>query len=299
MIVGFSGKKGSGKDLCGMIWQALIDKPDTFDKMTVVTEEDVIYKVWDAPTFINIKFADKLKDMVCILLGCTRDRLEDRAFKETPLPEIWWRYKKHDGSVFRFVPKEEYDNHEDDFERFIQKTTPRLLLQLMGTECGRQILHPNLWVNAVMSNYKPSGYLWQGDDKIHKEKLSALSEPIYPNWIITDVRFDNELKAVKERGISIRVNRTRYENEGEEFYAIEDGNHVWFDNRELGNVSFTNSSDSKEKSLQNHREMVGKDMHPSETSLDDAEFDYTIVNDGTIKDLVEKIKEIIIINNNI
>jgi hypothetical protein len=33
--------------------------------------------------------------------------------------------------------------------------------------------------------------------------------------------------------------------------------------------------------------------HPSETALDDAEFDYEIINDGTIEDLIEKVREIL------
>ncbi len=35
-------------------------------------------------------------------------------------------------------------------------------------------------------------------------------------------------------------------------------------------------------------------LHPSETSLDSAEFDYEIINDGEIVDLIEKVKEILI-----
>ncbi len=60
-------------------------------------------------------------------------------------------------------------------------------MQLLGTECGRTIIHPNIWINAVMSKYK-------ADEN--------------PNWIITDVRFPNELLAIKERkGIIINVIR--------------------------------------------------------------------------------------------
>ena len=40
-------------------------------------------------TFKNVKFADKLKDCVCILLGCTRSQLEDREFKESYLSSEW------------------------------------------------------------------------------------------------------------------------------------------------------------------------------------------------------------------
>lgn len=75
----------------------------------------------------------------------------------------------------------------------------------------------------------------------------------YPNWIITDMRFPNELKAVKDRGgISIRVSKT-----GIHTPKIED-------------------------------------LHPSETALDNYEFDYHIDNSGTIEDLIEKVRKILI-----
>ena len=69
---------------------------------------------------------------------------------------------------------------------FLVKLTPRLLLQILGTEAGREIIHPNIWCNALFGNYT-------------KET----------NWIITDVRFPNEADAIKERGgILIRLTRT-------------------------------------------------------------------------------------------
>jgi hypothetical protein len=34
--------------------------------------------------------------------------------------------------------------------------------------------------------------------------------------------------------------------------------------------------------------------HESETALDNAKFDYEIINDGTIEELIEKVKEILI-----
>lgn len=39
---------------------------------------------------------------------------------------------------------------------------------------------------------------------------------------------------------------------------------------------------------------IKQDNHPSETALDDAEFDYTIINDGSIDDLVVKIRRVLI-----
>lgn len=64
--------------------------------------------------------------------------------------------------------------------------TGREMLQKIGTDAMRNQIHPNVWVNAVMVKYTP---------KIHK-------------WIITDLRFPNELYALqKENAFLIRVNR--------------------------------------------------------------------------------------------
>lgn len=63
--------------------------------------------------------------------------------------------------------------------------TVRELLQKLGTDAIRDKLHLNAWVNALFSDYQPSY-----------------------DWIITDMRFGNELCAVKERGgITIRLTR--------------------------------------------------------------------------------------------
>lgn len=87
---------------------------------------------------------------------------------------------------------------------------------------------------------------------------------ILPNWCITDMRFPNEMEAVvKRNGITIRV--------------IRSFNHK-MRSKETGTLDLT-------------------PLHPSETALDDAEFDYEIMNDGTIEDLVEKVREILIKEN--
>ena len=43
-----------------------------------------------------------------------------------------------------------------------------------------------------------------------------------------------------------------------------------------------------------HKDKSLTDLHSSETALDDAEFDYEIINDGEIVDLIEKVKQILI-----
>ena len=84
-IIGISGKINSGKDTVGKIIQILTQSPHFSDE-TVVSFLD---RKLIEPRFVNKKFADTLKDIVCLLIGCTREQLEDREFKEKELGEEW------------------------------------------------------------------------------------------------------------------------------------------------------------------------------------------------------------------
>lgn len=274
MIIGISGKIGSGKDTVGKIVQYLTSKKDNKLKIETYLESQ--------NTFINDgfeikRFADKLKDIVCMLIGCTREQLEDREFKEKELSEEWWYWSVYEGIEYKpsyFATKEEAKRRysevwEEGFENYVKliKLTPRLLLQLLGTECGRNIIHPNIWVNALMIGYKQIiGYAsgdyfcicgnckkqFIGDKRAVRCKECSI---FYSNWIITDVRFPNEARAIKARdGILIRIERD---------YVLRGGPED------------------------------PKNQHPSETALDGyQDWDYIIQNDGTIKDLVEKVENV-------
>ncbi len=66
--------------------------------------------------------------------------------------------------------------------------TPRLIMQLMGTEAGRNVFGQNLWVDSCMRNLHKSGH---------------------DRWVIADVRFPNEADAIlKEGGRVYQVNRS-------------------------------------------------------------------------------------------
>jgi hypothetical protein len=44
-------------------------------------------------------------------------------------------------------------------------------MQLIGTDCGRDIIHPNIWLNATMEKYVPgkSNWYWLILDFLTKE----------------------------------------------------------------------------------------------------------------------------------
>ncbi len=97
-----------------------------------------------------------------------------------------------------------------------KRLTPRKLLQLLGTECGREILHPNIWVNALISGYIKSSPGKGGELGAYghtecidcKKPFNGYKRQFIcntchdthdwlPTWVVTDVRFPNELKAIK------------------------------------------------------------------------------------------------------
>jgi hypothetical protein len=115
--------------------------------------------------FVKLSFADAVKDATAAIFGWQRsllegDTLESREFRETN--DEWW--------ANRF-----------GFEHF----SPRLALQLMGTEAGRNVFHKDVWVYAL------------------ERKME-----MYQNVVIADVRFPNEIEWMRSKGgFAVRVVR--------------------------------------------------------------------------------------------
>lgn len=264
-LIAVSGKIKSGKDLVGSLLQYYISKK--IHRMTIDSYDFLGYDS-DKKEFLSgykiVKFADKLKDIVCDLLNCTREDLEDRNFREKELGEQWWYFKEPTGDNFKtkLIP---YIGNEDRRDLYPPiKHTPRTLMQLVGTEAGREILHPDIWVNATFEPYTNES-----------------------KWIITDTRFLNELnRATYYKGITLRVNRN-YENRFPEIYKqyMDDV----LNNEEKALYTF-------EDYIHDHEnELYKKLFHKSETSLDDHEdkFDEVFDNNSSIRELSKKIEGIV------
>jgi hypothetical protein len=125
--------------------------------------------------FFKESYANSLKDACSIIFGWDREMLEgatpeSRAWREQK--DEWWS------------------------EKLGKEFSPRLALQLMGTEAGRDVFHPDLWVHTVMRRCERAP--WN-------------------NYVIADVRFPNEINAiVNSGGKVIRVRR----GEDPEWYAL-------------------------------------------------------------------------------
>jgi hypothetical protein len=124
----------------------------------------------------------------------------------------------------------------DEFwsKKFGKTVTPRWVLQHFGTEVMRQHMHDAIWIDSCLSRYD--------------------GQPT----VISDTRFQNELKTIKEnKGQIILVKR------GE---------------------------------LPTREQMQDKGAHKSEWDWMGWNFDHVIDNDGTKEDLYKKVDDLIVSN---
>jgi hypothetical protein len=279
MIINLSGKQGSGKDTVGAIINYLTCC-NSFWRHKKEVPEQFTFELFNSSDYTGVlgrgdfkikKYSDKLKDMTCILIGCTREQLEDQDFKATPLGEEWKQtftddYDLKDNKLF-----------DKDYGDFQEDLTPRKILQLLGTDFGRDMIHPDVWINSLFADYH-SGI-----------KMSDYTES---KWIITDSRFPNDVERVKSLGgICIRVNRNPkhiFTKDGIDY--IQENKDPWYYN--------INGKHYKDRKHYNDLIPMKTVEHESETSLDNYEgFDYIIDNNFDIQSLIEKVKEILIKEN--
>jgi hypothetical protein len=171
--------------------------------------------------FTPVSFAKGVKDTAAEMFGWPRHLLEgdtqfSREWREQP-DEFW---SKEFGRVF----------------------TPRLALQLLGTEVGRDVFHKDFWV------IKLKKYIEENKDQ---------------NFVITDVRFANEIQFVHDNGgILIEIER-----------GIKPH---WYDI-----AAKANNGDSKAEQFM----LEQSGVHESEWRWVGGTIDYTIQNSGTVEDL--------------
>lgn len=291
-IIGISGKIGAGKDTIGKIIQYLTNckqndsRIGTLEHFNLFCNLTTYGQEWNKDWQIK-KFAYKLKQCVSIITGIPVEDLEKEEVKNRLLGEEWIRYGYADGFIKKYIgngdmgepimnnkqcSKKEYEelckiNWQTAYKSHL---IVRELLQVIGTDLFRNQLHEDTWVNALMSEYKGTTYTDISSDCPRQgvydvtetdEVMYGSIKTDYPNWIITDVRFPNEVKAIKDRdGIVIRVDK------------ITD--NVLIDNDTRAIIDYP---------------------HKSETALDNATFDYTVsAKQGDIESLIQQTKEILI-----
>lgn len=88
-LIAISGKIKSGKDTVASIIQYLTT-PEGSNEFTL---EDYLHNpssyLFAGNDFVIKKFANKIKDIVCLLIGCTREQLENREFKNKTMEDLY------------------------------------------------------------------------------------------------------------------------------------------------------------------------------------------------------------------
>ena len=138
MIIGVCGFQSSGKD--------------------TITEYLIKEK-----GFIKLSFASAVKDIISIMFGWPRDKLEgltreDRLWREQIDP--WWSKKLN-----------------------IPDLSPRYTMQYIGTDLFRKHFHTDIWVKII-------------ENKIHNYQYENNKQ----NIIVSDCRFENEINMIIQLG---------------------------------------------------------------------------------------------------
>lgn len=178
--------------------------------------------------FRRDSFAATLKDAVAAVFGWDRELLEGRTKQAREWREqvdTWWAERLS-----------------------MPELTPRLVLQLWGTEVCRKSFHDDIWIASLEARLRNSK----------------------DNIVISDCRFPNEIKAIKNAG----------------------GKVIWVQRGELPSwhimAAKANAGDhyaaEKLKSL---------GVHASETAWVGTDFDYILDNNGTVDDLYNRIATIV------
>ena len=138
-------------------------------------------------------------------------------------------------------------------KRLKMDITPRFVLQYWGTEVVRRSFHDDMWVASLENR------LLQSKDDI----------------VITDCRFPNEIKALKNIGATVL--RVKRGPEPEWYQAATDYN------KGMKRIGWALGKDVLEKA----------GIHASEYSWVGSKFDAVIENDGSVDDLYAKVQAVL------
>ena len=193
---------------------------------------------------------------ICGLIGSGKDTISDHLVKDHKFVKISFADKLKDTVATLFEWDRDlldgkteqsrlWREQEDHFwsKELKKKVTPRYVLQVFGTECMRDGFYDGIWVSML------------------KKKVTENPDI---NWVIPDVRFENEVKVLKEIG-------------GE----------VWWVKRGQLPMWFRMYQDIGQKP---------KDVHASEWQWANAKFDKVFENDSTINALKSQVQDHLVSN---
>lgn len=183
--------------------------------------------------FRRDSFANTLKDAVAAVFGWDRELLEGRTKQAREWREQvdpWWSERLNSPNL-----------------------TPRLVLQLWGTEVCRNSFHDDIWIASL------------------ENKLRKTTDDV----VITDCRFPNEIASIKNAGGKvIRVTRGPEPDWYEDAIAANKG---------PSHIGWAISRDQLSKAK----------IHASETAWVGTNFDQVIDNNGTMDSLYKQVENLV------
>ena len=195
---------------------------------------------------------DTIADYLCTFHGFKRMSYA-ASLKDAVAAVFGWNREYLEGST---KTSRAWREQRDEWwsNRLGMEITPRCVLQYWGTEVCRNNFHTDIWVASV------------------ENKLRQTNE----NIVITDCRFANEIKSIKEiGGITMRVTR----GQPPEWYDAA----VSYNKGEHSNMNW---SLSKAKLVRNR-------VHASEYSSIGLDYDYYIDNNGSIDELHKQVNSVV------
>ena len=185
------------------------------------TVSDILVKEYG---YTKISFADRLKDGTASIFNWDRtllegDTVESRTWRDQP-DEFWTEELGYD-------------------------MTPRLALQLLGTDCMRKGFHQDIWMLTA--------------------KQQILENP-ETNFVLPDVRFYNERNVITDAGGQVwqvsrgkppewmqkAISDNRYETQWMEDIDVHESEWRWCDNPSEFNRTLQNDGTKKQLAQQVH-----------------------------------------------
>ena len=181
--------------------------------------------------YVKESFANSVKDSVAAVFGWDRgmlegDTAESRIIREKP--DAFWS------------------------EKLGRPFSPRMALQLMGTEAGRDVFHPDLWIFTVLRRMQEN-----------------------KNYVLADVRFPNEIQRIREVG-------------GKIVWVRRGDLPEWYETAAKQNTT----PEDEQYILQDHDQLMEQkypDVHFSEWAWIGQPIDAVITNDSSMDDLYRQI----------
>jgi hypothetical protein len=180
--------------------------------------------------FRRESFANSLKDAVATIFSWDRTLLEGRSKQSREWRDqvdTWWAERLN-----------------------MPDLTPRLMLQLWGTEVCRNGFHNEIWIASLENRIR------QSTDSV----------------VITDCRFPNEIEAIRRLG-------------GKVVRVLRGPEPEWYQD-----VLNYNTGPKKIGWAISKVKLEKLNIHPSETSWIGTNFDFVIENNGTLDELYQQVK---------